>query len=65
MLWKRNRTRYFAQLDASGRCQAFWMLRKAPATGNWIEVSDADPRWIGHHLHVPGASSASSRPAGR
>lgn len=51
MLWKRSPTRCFAQLDASGRCQAFWMLRQAPATGNWIEVSDVDPRWIGHHLY--------------
>ena len=52
MLWKRSQPqRCFAQLDASGHCVAFWVLAQPPASGNWMEVSDADPRWIGQQLH--------------
>ena len=64
MLWKRSQPRrHFAQLDDHGRCQAFWMLQQPPAAGNWIEVSDADPRWIGRQLQIPGASPVSTQPS--
>ncbi|WP_093395063.1 hypothetical protein [Halopseudomonas xinjiangensis] len=64
MLWKRSKPqRCFAQLDASGRCIAFWVLPQPPASGKWMEVSDADPRWIGRQLHNLTATTLPARSA--
>lgn len=51
MLWKRNKPqRHFAQIDERGHCQAFWSLAQPPAAGEWVEVDEANPCWIGRPL---------------
>jgi len=49
-LFKRRQRQCFAQLDLRGHCVALWELDQPPASGNWVQVHELEPRWIGGPL---------------
>lgn len=46
----RRPPRHFALLDNQGLCRALRQCRECPTDGNWIEVNESCPAWLGRPL---------------
>lgn len=41
---------FYARLDAEGKCLALWALSHTPDSGQWVQVNELNPLWLGHSL---------------